>query len=174
MHVLQPLDVGVFGVFRPWKHYYNKAIHHVLYSLDIIHTIALFFRDMSSICEQTFQPFTFKNSFKQSGMFTVSFKKAVKKMRQYNTMEGKRVATLLYNAGDNQEAREVYSALSVEDDGDIELPILPSSYFKSQKCLDDWVERAETFSRTSKMRFHQWAKETQVSLAQNELQQDTY
>jgi len=44
---------------------------------------------------------------------------------------GKDVATPLHNAANNQEASKVYTAVSVEDHGDIELPILPSSYFKS-------------------------------------------
>jgi len=80
-HVLQPLDVGVF---RPWKHYHNKAIYDALHSLDIEYTISSFFRDLGSICEQTFQPFTIKNSFRESEMYPVSFKQALKKMRNYN------------------------------------------------------------------------------------------
>ncbi|RPB04655.1 hypothetical protein L873DRAFT_1666161, partial [Choiromyces venosus 120613-1] len=50
-HVLQPLDVGVF---RPWKHYHKQAIHHALRSLDIEYTISSFFRDLDTICKQTF------------------------------------------------------------------------------------------------------------------------
>jgi len=79
-HFLQPLDVGVF---RPWKYYHNKAIHHALHSLDIEYSMSSFFRDLNSICEQTFQPFTIKNSFQESGMFPASFKKALKKIRHY-------------------------------------------------------------------------------------------
>ena len=59
-HVLQPLDVGVF---RPWKHYHNKAIHHALHSLDMEYTMTSLFRDLNTIRENTFQPFTIKNSF---------------------------------------------------------------------------------------------------------------
>ena len=80
-HVLQLLDVGVF---RPWKHYHNKAIHNVLHSLDMEYRISSFFRDLSSIREQTFRPHTIHNAFKDSGMFPVAFKKAWKKMRHYN------------------------------------------------------------------------------------------
>ncbi|RPA94215.1 hypothetical protein L873DRAFT_1575820, partial [Choiromyces venosus 120613-1] len=65
-HVLQHLDVGVFC---PWKYYYNKGINHALYSLEIQYTISSFFHDLGSICEQTFQPHTIKNSFKDSRMF---------------------------------------------------------------------------------------------------------
>ncbi|RPA97609.1 hypothetical protein L873DRAFT_1690158, partial [Choiromyces venosus 120613-1] len=39
-HVLQPLDVGVFC---PWKHYHNKAIHDALHSLDMEYSISSFF-----------------------------------------------------------------------------------------------------------------------------------
>ncbi|RPB02712.1 hypothetical protein L873DRAFT_1787445 [Choiromyces venosus 120613-1] len=59
-HVLQPLDVGVF---YPWKHYHNKAIHEALYSLNMEYSISSFFRDLSTICMQTFQLYTIKNSF---------------------------------------------------------------------------------------------------------------
>ncbi|PWW71737.1 hypothetical protein C7212DRAFT_231846 [Tuber magnatum] len=45
-HVLQPLDVGVFG---PWKHYHNKAIYNALHSRDMEYTISSFFRELSSI-----------------------------------------------------------------------------------------------------------------------------
>ncbi|RPB00440.1 hypothetical protein L873DRAFT_1559953, partial [Choiromyces venosus 120613-1] len=76
-HVLQPLDVGVF---HPWKYYHNKAINHVWHSLEIEYTISSFFHDLGSIHEQTFQPHTIKNSFKDSGMFPVSYKAALKKM----------------------------------------------------------------------------------------------
>ena len=80
-HVLQPLDVGVF---RPWKHYHNKAIHNALHLLDIEYTISSLFRNLSSIREQTFQAHTIHNAFKDSRMFPVAFKKALKKMRHYN------------------------------------------------------------------------------------------
>ena len=64
-HVLQPLDVGVF---RPWKHYHNKAIHHALRNLDYEYTITSLFRDLSNIREQTFKEYTIKNAFSNSSM----------------------------------------------------------------------------------------------------------
>jgi len=57
----------------------------------------------------------------------------------------------------------------VEDNGDIEVSIVPSSYFESQKGLDEWIECAETVSLASKIQFLQSAEETQVLLAQAEL-----
>ncbi|RPA96908.1 hypothetical protein L873DRAFT_1923212, partial [Choiromyces venosus 120613-1] len=61
MHVLQLLDVGIFC---PLKHYNNKGIYNALHSLDMKYTICSFFRDLSSICEQTFQAHIIQNAFK--------------------------------------------------------------------------------------------------------------
>ncbi|RPB04586.1 hypothetical protein L873DRAFT_1786114 [Choiromyces venosus 120613-1] len=48
------------------------------------YTISSFLRDFSSIRKQTFQSHTIKNSFMDSEMFRVAFKKALKKMCYYN------------------------------------------------------------------------------------------
>jgi DDE superfamily endonuclease len=85
-HILQPLDVGVF---RPWKHYHNQAIHHALRNLDFEYTITSFFRDLSNIQEQTFKEYTIKNVFSNSGMWPISFKVARKKMREYSSKKRK-------------------------------------------------------------------------------------
>jgi len=45
-HVLQRLDIGVFW---PWKHYHNQAIHKALRSLDFEYIMSSFFRDLSDI-----------------------------------------------------------------------------------------------------------------------------
>ena len=168
-HVLQPLDVGMF---RPCKHYHNKAIHHALHSLDIEYTLCSFFRDLSSIREQTFQPYTIKNSFQESGMFPVSFKAGLKKMRHYNKGKGPEVAAT--NSPNSNGDPGTQSAISVEEGGELELPVLPSTYFECQRGMGEWVDRAEAFSPSSKDRFKQWAKDTQVYLAQAELQQESY
>ena len=76
-HVLQPLDVGVF---RPWKHYHNKAIQKSIRSLDFEYTISSFFRDLSDIREQALKPHTIRNAFKDSGNWPPSYKAACKKM----------------------------------------------------------------------------------------------
>ena len=60
-HVPRPLNIGVFHF---WKHYHNRAIHHALYALDMLYTLASFFRHQSSIREQIFPPYTIKNMFK--------------------------------------------------------------------------------------------------------------
>ena len=175
-HVLQPLDVGVF---RPWKHYHNKAIHNALHSLDMEYTISSFFRDLSSIREQTFQVHTIKNAFKDSGMFPVSFKGALKKMRHYNARRNHKVVSLAdksssAEAGPSTMEVEGQAEASVEEGGELELPILPSTYFECQKGMGEWIDRAETFSPSSKDRFQQWAKGTQICLAEGQLQEESY
>jgi len=157
-HVLQPLDVGVF---RPWKHYHNKVIHNGLHSLDMEYTISSFFRDLSSIREQTFQSHTIKNSFKDAGMFPVAYKVALKKMRYYNARRDLRTGTDLpiserscSQSNGNAEA----TPASIDVSEELELPTLPSTYFECQKGIGEWIDKAETFSPNSKGKFQQWAK----------------
>ena len=81
-HVLQPLDVGVF---QSWKHYHNQAIHQSMRSLDLEYNITSFFRDLKEIREKTMKSYTIKHAFQDSGMWPISYKTALKKMRQYST-----------------------------------------------------------------------------------------
>jgi hypothetical protein len=76
-HILQPLDVGIF---RPWKHYHQLAIQAALRSLDFEYTITSFFRDLTSIRQQTMKYHTIVNSFRDSGMWPLSAKAGLKKM----------------------------------------------------------------------------------------------
>ncbi|RPA96090.1 hypothetical protein L873DRAFT_1695567, partial [Choiromyces venosus 120613-1] len=169
-HVLQPLDVRVF---HPWKHYHNKAINHALHSLEIEYTISSFFCNLGPIHEQTFQPHTIKNSFKDSGMFPVSNKVALKKMWYYNN-KAKHTIGEPVSLRNSSEAASSQHKVSVEHDGDLELPTPSSSYFESQKGLAEWVDKAQTFSPSSKAWFKKWAEGTQVLLAQAQLQEETF
>jgi hypothetical protein len=81
IHVLQPLDVGVFW---PWKHYHNQAIHQSMYNLNLEYNITLFFRNLSTIREKTMKSHTIKHAFQDSGMWPISYKTALKKMRKYS------------------------------------------------------------------------------------------
>ena len=101
-HVLQPLDVGIF---RPWKHYHTLAIQAALRSLDFEYTITSFFRDLKSIRQQTMQHHTIVNAFSSSGMWPLSAKAGIKKMRSY------------------QKKKRTID--DVEDDETLDLPALP-------------------------------------------------
>jgi hypothetical protein len=45
-HILQPLDVSVFQLY---KHWHRKAVQHATQSLDIDYTISSFIRDLRDI-----------------------------------------------------------------------------------------------------------------------------
>ncbi|RPB04342.1 hypothetical protein L873DRAFT_1666749 [Choiromyces venosus 120613-1] len=137
-HVLQPLNVGVF---RPWKHYHKQAIHHALRSLNIEYTISSFFRDLNTIHKQTFRFHTIKNSFKNSGMFPVSYKNAIKKMRYYNN-KMTIVSGREPHGGDNHEVHglgDSSQAIAAEDTVS-DLSHCPSTYFESQARIQEWVD----------------------------------
>jgi hypothetical protein len=74
-HALQPLDVGIF---HPWKHYHKLAIQAALRSLDFEYTITSFFRDLTSIRQQTFKYHTIINSFRDTGIWPPSAKAGIK------------------------------------------------------------------------------------------------
>ena len=177
-HVLQPLDVGVF---LPWKHYHNKPIHNSLHSLDMEYTISSFFRDLSSIREQTFQPHTIQNAFKDSGMFPVAFKKleALKKMRHYNARRNLKAISGASTSSSSDPGPSILvnsteTEVSIEEGGELELPVLPSTYFECQRGMGEWIDKAETFNPSSKARFQQWAKGTNICLAEGQLQEESY
>ena len=145
-HVLQPLDVGVF---RLWKHYHNQAIYNALHSLDFEYTIASFFRDLSTIREQTMKPYTIRNSFRDSGMWPINCKIAIKKMCQYSNK--KPLDNTNYNIDD--------------------LPSLqPTTYYQCKIGLQEWEERVPTMlSSPSRGRWQGWSYSTKVQLTKAQL-----
>lgn len=107
-HALQPLDVGIF---RPWKHYHNLAIQAALRSLDFEYTVTSFFRDLTEIRSKTFKQYTIVNAFRVSGMWPVSTKAGIAKMREYKKNHKKRYAEEMSGEGDGE---------------DLQLPTLPA------------------------------------------------
>jgi len=157
-HVLQPLDVGVF---RPWKHYHNKAIQKSIRSLDFEYTISSFFRDLSDIREQALKPHTIRNAFKDSGNWPPSYKAACKKMRQY---------------AKKRKAPEPETELqpSTDDDEPI-LPRMPSTLFQCESGIDEWVSRTpDDWSSPSKKRFKAWMQGTKIQLSKAQLQEQEH
>jgi len=152
-HVLQPLDIRVF---RPWKHHHNKAIHHALHSLDLEYTITSFFRDLDSIRTETFKQHTIRNAFKESGMFPVAYKHALKKMRYYNN-KIQSISGLDPNITGNvlNSSMEGLDEVSLGMDEEILVGLvkLPDNYYESQLGMHEWVEQAEEFSTEDKRRF---------------------
>jgi hypothetical protein len=78
-HILQPLDVGIF---RPWKHWHKQAVLNALQGLDLEYNIRSLFRDLAEIRKNTFKDHTIKNAFRDSGMWPLNNKLAVKAMKR--------------------------------------------------------------------------------------------
>ena len=134
IHVLQPLDVGVF---HPWKHDHNKAIHNAQHLLDMEYRISSFFRDLSSICEQSFQVHTIQTVFQGSATFPVAFKEPLNKMRYYNARRNPKCisTTSALSSSESCPSMRGNSAeeeVSIEEGDELELLVLPSTDFECQ------------------------------------------
>jgi hypothetical protein len=79
-HLIQPLDVGCF---RTWKHYQQSTIMNAIRSFEPEYNVQSFFRDLPTIRAKTFTVLTIKHSFKNAGMWPVSFKAVKKKLKEY-------------------------------------------------------------------------------------------
>lgn len=141
-HALQPLDVGVF---RPWKHYHNKAIQNAIRSFDFEYTILSFFRDLSTIRKETMKPYTITNSFRESGMWPVNAKAGINKMRQY------------------VKGTKAYRKKKLVPDSP-KLPVNPMS--QSEHAISEWIERdPRTWSSPSRQRHTNTLKNVKVQLS---------
>ena len=102
-------------------------------------------------------------------MFPASYKSLLKKMRHYNAKK-KAMQRPFSTLAIGTMLGEASTALNMEEDGELDLPVLPSTYFECQKGIGEWVDRAKTFSPSSKNHFQQWAKGTEICLAEAQLQ----
>jgi hypothetical protein len=83
-HILQPLDVGVFQVY---KHWHRKAVQSAIRSLDMEYNIASFFRDLEDIRIDTFKKGTIQGAFRKAGVWPISVTTALEKMKVYQPPE---------------------------------------------------------------------------------------
>ena len=79
-HILQPLDVSVFAVY---KHWHNRAVQKAMRDMDIDYTVSSFLRDLTEVREQTFKKGTVIKAFRESGMWPPSFSIIEKKIAVY-------------------------------------------------------------------------------------------
>jgi hypothetical protein len=146
-HILQPLDVGVF---RPWKHWHKMAIQTALRSLDFEYSITSLFRDLTKIRAATFKPSTIINAYAEAGMWPVSCKQALKKMKQYK-------------APQNPLERE-----STPEELELQLPThrkTPKTIFDTQISMEEWEHRMPpSMSSPSAQRFKKTMKAVRVNL----------
>jgi hypothetical protein len=83
-HILQPLDVGVF---QPYKHWHKKAVQYAMRNLDLDYNVASFMHDMREIRAETFKKGTIYSAFKKAGIWPISYKAAIEKMKIYAPLE---------------------------------------------------------------------------------------
>jgi hypothetical protein len=83
-HILQPLDVGVFQLY---KHWHKKVVQHAMRNLDLDYNVASFMRDLHEIRAETFKKGTIHSAFKKAGMWPISCKAAIEKMKTYAPLE---------------------------------------------------------------------------------------
>jgi hypothetical protein len=79
-HLIQPLDVGCF---RQWKRYQQSTIINAIRSFEAEYCVQSFFRDLPKIREKTFTKRTIKHSFKNSGIWPLSWKAVKRKLKEY-------------------------------------------------------------------------------------------
>jgi len=79
-HILQPLDVSVFAVY---KHWHNRAVQKAMRDMDIDYTVSSFLRDLTEVREQTFKKGTVIKAFRESGMWPPNFSIIEKKIAVY-------------------------------------------------------------------------------------------
>jgi hypothetical protein len=140
-HVLQPLDVGVF---QPYKHWHKKAVQHAMRNLDLDYNIASFMRDLHEIRAETFKKSTIHSAFEKAGIWPISCKTAIAKIK-------------------------VYSPPEIP----VELPTLPRTPTRFQHAEDGlrhWKGKlSERLSSPSRESFNSWARGTERVLAGGEL-----
>jgi hypothetical protein len=80
-HCMQPLDVGIFQV---WKHWHDVAIKESLSSFEIEYTLRSFLRDLRKIRYKTFKKKTIKSAFKKSGMWPPDVDQCLKQLKIFS------------------------------------------------------------------------------------------
>jgi hypothetical protein len=139
--VLQPLDVGVF---QPYKHWHTKAVQHAMRNLNLDYNIASFMRDLLEIRAETFKKSTIHSAFQKAGIWPISCKVAIAKMKVYSPPKAP-----------------------------VELPTLPQTptrFRHTEYSLIYWKEKiADKLSSPSCEPFNSWARRTEKVLAGGEL-----
>ena len=125
-----------------------------LRTLDLEYSITSLFRDLGSIREATFKPDTVRNAFQEAGIWPISYKKAIKKMRKYTSPKA---------PGTPNEN---------------ELPLLPSTpktLWDSEKSIEEWNNRIpESLSSPSAQRYKKCVKGIKINLARASLREVEY
>ena len=83
-YVLQPLDAGVF---QPYKHWHKKAVQYAIRNFDLNYNIVSFIHDVYEITSKTCKRGTIQSVFTKAGMWPVSCKPVIEKIKIYPPLE---------------------------------------------------------------------------------------
>ena len=84
IHILQPLDVGVF---QPYAYWHRKAVQFATRNLDIEYSIGSFLRDIPEIREKAFTRTTILGAFRKAGIWPIKQQRAFDLMKKYSAPE---------------------------------------------------------------------------------------
>ena len=151
-HLLQPLDVGCF---REWKQYQNGNVWNSVRGFEAEYNLCSFFRDLPKLRIKTFTKRTIKHSFKNSGMWPLSFTQVKRKIKEYGKKNKKDLGLeFLEFAGDpdSEDSDDQEEGVDQSDpipdpalDQEYQLPPLPKPASYSDcvfqfKALDSKIE----------------------------------
>ena len=91
-HVLQPLDVGIFG---PYKHWHKEAVHSAIRNLDLDYTISSFMRDLPEIRAKTFKERTIIHAFENAGIWPIDKEQALPQLKKFSAPQQAKVTAEL-------------------------------------------------------------------------------
>jgi hypothetical protein len=117
-HLIQPLDVGCF---RQWKRYQQSTIMNAIRSFKAEYNVQSFFRDLPQIRAYTFTVRTIKHSFKNAGVWPVSFKMVKKKLKEYRRKTRKDTGLDTLEYGSNTESNSEEDEEEVNQEANQEL-----------------------------------------------------
>ncbi len=152
-HLLQPCDVGCF---RSWKHWQQVKIMDAIRSFQPEYNLCSFLSDLPEIRAKTFTVSTIKHSFRNAGIWPVSFKAVKKKLKEYGKKRKKDTGLEMLEYGSNDgsssdediqpRSRELSPVPDPQLDEEYVLPKLPKPPSSYTDCIHQWDELDEKIS----------------------------
>ena len=136
--------------FSPFKYWHQKAIKHVIRSLDIDYNVGLFLRDLTEIRRNTFRIGTVKKAWREAGLYPINCKIALTRMRYYAKSD-------------------------IEERLPPLLPPTPRKFGQSEDGLQYWKEKIpDLLSSPSRKKWDSWTRGTEILLAGGHIKEMQY
>jgi hypothetical protein len=81
-HIMQPLDVGIFG---PYKHWHDKAIQEAIAVSFIEYSVNQFLRDLNKIRQNACKASNVLHAFKKFGMWSINVERCIELFKKFNS-----------------------------------------------------------------------------------------